>query len=485
MRKAIVIGAGIAGIASAIRLSAKGFDVDVYESNSYPGGKLTSISVGEFRFDAGPSLFTLPDLVTELFVLCGEEPKDHFNYSRQEHICNYFWDDGFRYVMPADRRALTKSLASSFEVDESEVQSYLTGSKKKYDLTNSIFLEKSLHKLSTYLSFDTLKALVQSFKLDLFTTLHGKNKRSFNNKKLVQLFDRYATYNGSSPYKTSGIMSMIPHLEMELGTYFPFGGMKSISESLHALAERQGVQFHFDTMVDEIEVNGGRAKGIIIGKNQIASDVVVSNMDIFSTYHRLLPKESQPSKVLNQERSSSALIFYWGVSGKHDELDLHNILFSNDYKNEFEFIFDKKDICDDPTVYINISSKCNPEDAPEGCENWFVMINTPGDFGQDWDSLIAKVKTKIINKINNVLTIDLASKIVAERILDPRLIESKTLSHQGSLYGTSSNSRYSAFNRHPNFSNQISNLYFVGGSVHPGGGIPLCLNSAKIVGNLI
>ena len=110
MRKAIVIGAGIAGIASAIRLSAKGYDVDVYESNSYPGGKLTSISVGEFRFDAGPSLFTLPDLVTELFVLCGEEPKDHFNYSRQEHICNYFWDDGFRYVMPADRRALTKSL---------------------------------------------------------------------------------------------------------------------------------------------------------------------------------------------------------------------------------------------------------------------------------------------------------------------------------------------------------------------------------------
>ncbi len=485
MQKVIVIGAGVAGIATSIRLAVKGYSVDVYEANSYPGGKLSSLTLGAYRFDAGPSLFTLPELVTELFELCREDPNDYFKYSKRDHICNYFWDDGFKYSMPSDPSSISKSIADSFQVEESVVKSYLDSSKRKYNLTNSIFIEKSLHKLSTYFSFDTAKAFFQSFRLDLFTTLHSKNAQSFKNDKLVQLFDRYATYNGSSPYKTSGIMSMIPHLEMDLGTYFPDGGMESISQSLYELAKRQGVNFHFDTLVSEITVDNKVAKGVQVDNLIMEADVVVSNMDIFSTYNRLLPRSRKPTKILNQERSSSALIFYWGIARHHPELDLHNIIFSNNYEEEFSSIFDDKDIYDDPTVYINISSKANASDAPVGCENWFVMINTPGDFGQDWDTLINNARKQIIKKIDRALNVDMANLIVEESILDPRLIESKTHSHQGSLYGTSSNSRYSAFYRHPNFSKLISNLYFVGGSVHPGGGIPLCLNSAKIVSNLI
>ncbi|MFT4534725.1 MAG: phytoene desaturase [Saprospiraceae bacterium] len=485
MQKAIIIGAGIAGIATSIRLAAKGYEVHVYERNSYPGGKLTSIEKGNFRFDAGPSLFTLPKLVTELFDLCGEASEEHFSYIRKDVICNYFWDDGFRYSMPSDVNKLTKSISLNFNIDESKILKYINRSKDKYKLTNSIFIEKSLHKLSTYFSFDALKAFFLSYKLDLFKSLHSTNHKSFKNEKLTQLFDRFATYNGSSPFKTSGILSMIPYLEMGLGTYFPNGGMKSITNSLYELALRQGVNFHFNQMVDEIIVKKNETKGVRIQNSNIASDLVISNMDIFSTYHKLLPNLSQPNRILNQERSSSALIFYWGIKGVHPELDLHNILFSTDYEGEFAYIFEKKDIHHDPTVYINISSKCNSSDAPEGSENWFVMINAPGDIGQDWDTLIATVKQNVINKISRVLKIDLESIIVEESILDPRLIATRTQSHQGSLYGTSSNNRYSAFYRHPNFSNKIKNLYFVGGSVHPGGGIPLCLNSAKIVSNLI
>ncbi len=485
MQKTIIVGAGIAGIATSIRLAVKGYEVHVYEGNSYPGGKLTSIEKGDFRFDAGPSLFTLPKLVTELFDLCGEASDKHFSYIRKDIICNYFWNDGFRYSMPSSVNEITKSISQNFNINESEILKYLNRSQRKYELTNSIFIEKSLHKLSTYFSFDTLKAFLQSYKLDLFKSLHSTNRKSFKNEKLTQLFDRFATYNGSSPYKTSGILSMIPYLEMGLGTYFPKGGMKSITNSLYELALRQGVNFHFNQMVDEIIIKENKTKGVRIQNNNIASDLVISNMDIFSTYHKLLPYLTHPNRILNQERSSSALIFYWGIKGVHPELDLHNILFSSDYKGEFDYIFEKKDIHQDPTVYINISSKCNTSDAPEGCENWFVMINTPGDIGQDWDTLIATAKQNVIDKISSVLKIDLASIILEESILDPRLIASRTQSHQGSLYGTSSNNRYSAFYRHPNFSTKIENLYFVGGSVHPGGGIPLCLNSAKIVSNLI
>jgi len=208
-------------------------------------------------------------------------------------------------------------------------------------------------------------------------------------------------------------------------------------------------------------------------------------MDIFSTYKKLLPQSKAPKRILSQERSSSALIFYWGVKGAFPQLDLHNIIFSNNYKEEFDYIFDKKQVHHDPTIYINISAKCNSNDAPVGCENWFVMINTPSNVGQDWESIISKAKTDIISKINRNLKIDLESLIQCETSLDPRSIETKTMSHQGSLYGTSSNNRFAAFLRHPNFSKRIKGLYFVGGSVHPGGGIPLCLNSAKIVSNLL
>jgi phytoene dehydrogenase-like protein len=197
----------------------------------------------------------------------------------------------------------------------------------------------------------------------------------------------------------------------------------------------------------------------------------------------LLPQIELPKKTLGQERSSSAIIFYWGVKSTFPELDLHNIFFSNCYEEEFASIFDKKTMFDDPTIYINISSKLAKNDAPPGTENWFVMVNAPANIGQNWDDLIQVTKRNIIAKINKNLSITLENLIENEQILDPRTIESSTSSYQGSLYGTSSNSKFAAFLRHPNFKKNIKGLYFVGGSVHPGGGIPLCLLSAKIAVN--
>jgi phytoene dehydrogenase-like protein len=206
-------------------------------------------------------------------------------------------------------------------------------------------------------------------------------------------------------------------------------------------------------------------------------------MDVWFTYHKLLKSypELYPKKILAQERSSSALIFYWGINKQFPRLNLHNIFFSADYEKEFHHIWQQKDIYYDPTVYLNISSKFKPDDAPAGCENWFVMINVPSNQGQDWDVLIANARHGILNKLSKSLGEDINKLIISESILDPRGIESRTSSYQGSIYGTSSNSRFAAFLRHANRSSKINNLYFCGGSVHPGGGIPLCLLSAKIV----
>ncbi|MDZ7604321.1 MAG: 1-hydroxycarotenoid 3,4-desaturase CrtD [Cyclobacteriaceae bacterium] len=485
MPSVIIIGAGIAGIAIALRLKASGMDVDVFETNNYPGGKLHAFTMGEYRFDAGPSLLTMPELVTELFKLFGENTEEHFEYSRKENVCNYFWEDGVSFSVNANREVFAREAAATFGVDVGVLLAYLQKSQRKYDLTAPLFLQKSLHKVGTYLSFKTLKALSRMSQMDIGNSLNSLNEAAIGEPHLVQLFNRYATYNGSSPYSTPGIMSMIPHLELHLGTYFPKGGMNSISTSLYELALRQGIRFHFGQQVLQILVRNRKAIGIETTANQYFSDIVVSNMDIFSTYKKLLPTQSHPDRTLRQERSSSAIIFYWGVRQQFPQLDLHNILFSADYRREFEHIFKKRTLDNDPTVYLNITSKEESADAPSGCENWFVMVNAPGDYGQDWQALAAQSRHDILAKLKRILGIDLAPLIEVEDVLTPPLIEQRTGSYLGALYGAASNSKMAAFLRHPNFSSKIKQLYCCGGSVHPGGGIPLCLFSAKITADLI
>ncbi|WP_298313717.1 1-hydroxycarotenoid 3,4-desaturase CrtD [uncultured Aquimarina sp.] len=484
-KKVIIIGSGIAGLAAAIRLRNQNFDVQVYETNTYPGGKLTEIQTDGYRFDCGPSLFTMPQFVTELFTNSKKKVSDYFEYSKKEVVCNYFYEDGTRFSALADARKFAIEAEKIFDVEETEILRYFKNSKQKYDLTSSLFLEKSLHKLSTYLSFDTIKAITRIGNLGINTNLHYHNSSSFKDPKLVQFFDRFATYNGSSPYLTPGIMSMIPHLEQYYGTFFPKGGMHSITKSLYQLALDLGVTFHFESKIDQIIIKKKKATGVTIDNKYLEADIIVSNMDVVPTYRKLLPDQKPPEKTLKQPRSSSALIFYWGIKKEFPELDLHNIFFSKNYKEEFQYIFEKKQVSNDPTVYINITSKNESNDAPKGCENWFVMINVPCNEGQEWDEVINQSRKNILDKLSGILQSNIEELIQTEQVLDPRSIEHNTQSYQGALYGSSSNNKYAAFLRHPNFSKKIKNLYFCGGSVHPGGGIPLCLLSGKIVSELI
>ena len=485
MKKAIIIGSGVGGLATALRLKAQGLDVVVFENNSYPGGKLSSFNLGQYRFDAGPSLLTMPHYIDELFELFNENPKDYFNYKRKDISCKYFWEDKTVLNAYSNKTKFINEINKVLKVDKNIVTKYLLKAKKKYDLTKSIFLEQSLHKIKTYLSSDLIKGIFNLYVFQINKTLDTVNQDELKEPHLVQLFNRFATYNGSSPFKTPGMMTLIQHLEQEYGTFVSEKGMINISKSIFDLAKRNGVKFEFNKLVNEIVVKNNKVVGVKVNNTVIESDFVVSNMDIVPTYKKLLKKSYQPKKVLNQERSSSALIFYWGIKKTFKNLELHNILFSNNYKKEFDSIFELGTISDDPTVYINITSKDVVSDAPKESENWFVMINSPNDTGQDWNEIIKTVRKNTINKINRTLNIDIESFIEFEKVFSPKTIEKNTQSYLGSLYGSSSNNKMSAFLRHPNFSKHIQNLYFCGGSVHPGGGIPLCLLSAKIVSELI
>ena len=485
MRKAAIVGAGIGGIATAIRLAVKGYEVTVLEANDTFGGKMHEFWLGGYRFDAGPSLFTLPHLVDELFTLAGRTPSDYFTYTRLDPITHYFWPDGSHLKAYADPARFAEEAELQLGVPRQAVREALAKSARLYQGTADTFLHKSLHRMGTYLSPDVLKAMGCLADLGLTTTMHEANAHLFKDPRFVQLLDRFATYNGSDPYQAPGTLNIIPHLEHNIGAFYPKGGIYAIAASLVRMAEELGVEFRYSEQVERISTERAKVTGVETSSGSYRADVVVSNMDIVPTYRRLLPEHPAPEKTLQQPRSSSALIYYWGIKKEFPELHLHNIFFSSDYKKEFEHIFRQKTISPDPTVYVNITSKLEGEDAPAGGENWFVMVNVPHNEGQDWQQLVAVTRETVLQKLSNRLGTDIAPLIEEEQVLDPLLIESRTSSFAGALYGSSSNNRMAAFLRHPNFSSRIKGLYFCGGSVHPGGGIPLCLLSARIVGELV
>ena len=484
-KKAIIIGSGVAGLATAIRLSVEGFAVDVYEKNNYPGGKLSAFEKEGFHFDAGPSLFTQPQNIEELFELAGEPIANYFKYQPIDIACTYFYSNGKVVKAFTNGDQLAKELEEKLGESPAAVTEYLQRSKKLYDNTGRIFLNHSLHKRKTWLNKRIFKALAATKYSYLFKSLHKYNRSQFKSAEAVQLFNRYATYNGSDPYKAPAMLSLIPHVEYNEGVYFPEGGMISITNALYQLALAKGVQFHFNTAVQKIIYHEGSARGIVANNENIVSDIIVSNMDAYFTYKQLLNNDDNAKKILKQERSSSALVFYWGINKEFEQLGLHNIFFSDNYQSEFDGLFRKKTLYADPTVYVNITSSIERSHAPAGRSNWFVMINAPANVGQDWETVKQEAKNNIIQKLSAQLQEDIEALIETEEILDPIGIEEKTLSYQGSLYGTSSNSKLAAFLRHPNFTKRIRGLYFCGGTVHPGGGIPLCLKSAKIVCDLI
>lgn len=482
---AIVIGSGVAGLATAIRLQVQGFAVTVYEKNAYPGGKLSYFEQDGYCFDAGPSLFTQPENLAELFELAGESIEDYFRYEAVPIACRYFFENGKRINAYTNVNAYAQELHTQCGESPESLQQYLNDAGKLYEDVGKIFLHHSLHKRSTWLHRRIFQALRTVKSGHLFQSLNQFNEARFRTPEVRQLFNRYATYNGSNPYQAPGMLSVIPHLEQNGGTYYPKGGMISITNALYQLALKKGVQFQFNQPVERIIQHERKVRGVVVNGQNISCDVVVSNGDVYFTYKHLLRNEGKARGILKNERSSSALIFYWGIRQAFPELQLHNILFSNHYPEEFKHIFKIKTLYSDPTVYINITSKLEAGMAPAGGENWFVMINAPAVTGSEWEAWKTQARRNIIEKINRVLVTDIEPLIATEAILDPVTIETKTGSYLGSLYGTSSNSRMAAFARHPNFSASIKGLYFVGGSVHPGGGIPLCFKSARITSELI
>lgn len=483
-KKVAIIGSGIAGMALAVRLAVKGYKVEVFETNDHIGGKIFQINSSGFRFDAGPSLITLPDLLDDLFCFAGKNRNDYINYFPTPVTGKYFFEDNTSIKAYTDIE-MFKAEVERNGFNSKYLEKYLQHNRFVFDNIAEIFLQKPIHQISTFLNVKTLKVLFKLPKFKILKSVHSVNKLYLKYPKLIQIFDRYVTYGGSNPFKAPGILTLISHLENNIGAYMIKGGMYNLAPALYKLAKEVGVKFHLNSQVRQITIKNEQVTGIETATEKINSGIVISNADFYYTYKNLLPEKFRSNIYIKQPLSLSAIVFYWGIKKVFSELELHNVFFSSNYKEEFKTMFENKDIYNDPSIYIYISSKINKKDAKKGCENWYVSAFVPAGLSQNRDEIIQKTRKNILDKINRNLNINLEPLIQFEKIDDPGTIEKFTSSYKGALYGPNSNKKFSAFFRHPNKCKKIKGLYFCGGTVHPGGGIPLCLLSAKITAEII
>ncbi|MBN1523067.1 MAG: phytoene desaturase [Spirochaetales bacterium] len=486
MKRCAIIGGGLAGLSAALYLSKdSSCHIDCYEKNLDFGGKAGTISADGFRFDTGPTLVTMSFIIDELFGYLDKDRRDYLSFVPLEINCDYFYPDGTRFTAFTDQEKYIGEAARVFGITEKSVSGYLLYTKNIYDLVKDLFLFNSFHEIDSFKSIRLEDAGKYISGIDSFRSMHQANKSFFDNSRMVQYCDRYATFNGSNPYKTPATLNVIHHVE-QLGAVVPKGGIAAIPKALTELCKNQKINLFPGKKVDRILARKNRVHGIAVENRNIEYDVVVSNCDVRTTYEHLLRKRWLPGAVKYRfaEPSSSALVFYWGL-GITTRLATHSILFSDNYKQEFRDLFSRFRIPDDPTVYIYISGRFAAQDAPKGCENWYVMVNAPRCKSQNWHNEIQRTRQRIIAKIQKHFGFDIQKYLKTEKIMAPPDIMRDTGSWQGSLYGPSSNGMMAAFLRQGNRSRAIKNLYFAGGSAHPGGGIPLSILSGKITAGLV
>lgn len=330
------------------------------------------------------------------------------------------------------------------------------------------------------------RTLFRLHQIDPFRTVHQSVSRFFSDPRLIQLFNRYATYNGSDPFQAPATLNIIPYIEYGLGAYYIKGGIYRLVNALEMIARKRGVQIHTSVKVEKICQDNKRVDGIRVKGQKICADYVLCGSDAVVAHDELIDGHPvQREKLSRLEPSLSGMVFLWGVRGNHPQLAHHNIIFSSDYDAEFRQIFKHRRVPEEPTIYIAITSKADAADAPADGENWFVLLNMPYLApGQMWQKEKVRMRSFVLDRLNQ-LGFDIKDRIEVEQIYTPQDFSELYASNQGSIYGISSNSKATAFKRVPNRSRILNNLYFAGGSVHPGGGIPLVILSGKMAASLI
>jgi len=476
-----VVGGGVGGLTTAALLARAGCRVVLFEKNDQPGGKLGWEEEAGYSWDTGPSLLTMPHVLEEVWEACGKKLEDDLELVRLPSTCRYRWRDGT--VLDEDE---------TFWEDE-QMASFLKYAKGLNDISAEAFLRNRIEDAWKLLVRPDQLGMLRHFpKISSQKTLSDKVDSLVKDPHLRQILHRFATYNGSSPYKAPSAFNIIPYVQRTYGGWYVKGGLIGIPQKLAGLAESCGAEIRTGTQVESV-LRDGRRFLVSTGEGEKitseAFDTVVCNQDVLTASRgwmgQLLAHRGKRVRHPRPDAdiSMSGFVLMLGMDKTFPELDHHNILFSDDYPREFQQLFDEAEPADDPTIYIAVTSKNDPEHAPEGGENWFVLVNAPANPDPSrtrWAERAEAYGDLIIQRIGEHLGAPVDKSIVARRTITPDDFASRHLSFGGALYGYASHGVTSSFRRPSMEPRGMPGLYCVGGTTHPGGGIPLAMLGARI-----
>ena len=493
LSRVVVVGAGVGGLAAAARLAALGHDVTVCEAADSVGGKLGLVThtvegAGEFRFDTGPSLLTMPQVFRDLFDQTGGWPGD-LELERLDPVARYRFADGSR----VDARdgidvlcaALDEGLGSGAGADW---RAFLDRAQRVWDASRGPFLESALDGRAGIARL-ALRRPRDIAAIAPWRTLRGLGEQHLRDPRLRLLLDRYATYTGSDPRRAPAALAAVPYAEQVFGGYYVRGGLHRLAMALLERSQERGARVLTGARVVRIDTTAGRASGVVLADGQrLPADVVVANNDAAALYGSMVHAPAAARRLARATPSLSGFVLLLAVSGRTPGLAHHNVLFPPDYDAELDAVFGRRaQPVPDPTLYI--SAPDDPAVRPEGCEAWFVLVNAPrhgsGAGAVDWHApgLASSYADRLLDLLGE-RGLPVRDRVLWSRVISPADLEERTGAVGGAIYGTSSNGARAAFLRPANRS-PVPGLFLVGGSSHPGGGLPLVALSAQIVAGLV
>ncbi|MBW3601981.1 MAG: phytoene desaturase, partial [Actinobacteria bacterium] len=483
----VVVGAGVGGLAAAARLAAAGHAVTVCEQARQVGGKLGEYRRDGFRFDTGPSLLTMPQVLSALFADTGAPLDTVIELQRVEPITRYRFPDGTRLDASADAPTMVAELDRALgEGSGADWLRLLGRAAGMFEAVRVAFLQTALDGPWTLLRH--ARRVRDLAAVAPLRTLRGLGVSYLRDPRLRMLLDRYATYSGSDPRRAPAALAVVPYVEQAYGAWYVRGGLRRLADALAARATERGATVRTGADVVSVRLAGGRADGVVLADGErLRADVVVANTDAAHLYGDLLPRPAAMRRLRRAPRSLSGFALLLGLRGRSDDMAHHTVLFPADYDAEFDALFGRHPRpVPDPTLYVAAPS--DPAAAPDGHEAWFVLANAPrqGQGGTvDWDA--PGVAGPYADRLLRLLAdrgLDVRDRVVLRHVVTPADLQRRTRSVGGAIYGTSSNGPRAAFLR-PRNRSAVPGLFLVGGSSHPGGGLPLVLLSARIVAELV
>ncbi len=476
-RRVVVVGGGMGGLLAAIRLRAAGLDVTVLERLEQFGGKVAEWERDGWTFDLGPSLVTLPHLYDEVLALAGTSLAAEVDMVRLSPQFRYAWADGSTVDVHDDPQATAAALDALSPGSGERWLAVLARARRIWEVSERTFLAGPMSGTRQVLA--RMSSPRDLLAIDPLRTLAAAARRDFDDPRLRQVLGRYATYSGSSPWRAPATLACIAAVEADHGAWYPMGGLSSLRDAVVRAARRCGVVLRSGADVERILDDGSRVRGVrLVGGDEIPADLVVANVDAEHLYADLLPDRAAARRVRAVPRSTSGVVVLVGARGATDGIAHHNVWFSSDYRREFAEMGAGR-MPDDPTIYACVSSVTDASQAPRGCENWFLLVNAPPGARVDQSSYGPWLLERLARRGP-----DLRGRAEFVETIAPRHLEARYRTRGGSIYGTSSDGPRAAFRRPSNVGARRG-LYLVGGSSHPGGGLPLVALSARIVSDMI